>query len=129
MDHPEPSLASRKAELIRSLDRCRRAMEEGADEVASALDLPGQLRASFASASWQWLGASLVAGVLSGLAWSSLSRISIPQSIPDKSSPAMRIAKVLLRGAFESFAKPALQSLLQGKGEKWLWRILDKSGS
>lgn len=130
MDHPEPSLVSRKTELIRALHRSRRAMEAGVDEVASVLDFQGQFRASFASSSWQWLAAALAAGVVSGIAMASLSKHPILETPAAGKSPlAGRIAKTLLRGALESFAKPALQSLLQGKGEKWLWRILDKSGS
>lgn len=130
MDLTEPSLAARKAELIRSLDRCRQAMEVGADEVVSALDLREQFRASFASSSWQWLTASLAAGVLTGLLLSS--RAGDPKTSKNggaASGTGGRLAKVLLRGAFENLAKPALQGLLQGKGEQWFWRILEKSGS
>lgn len=132
MDHPEPSLASRKSELIRALARSRRAMEESADEVASALDLPGQFRASFASSSWQWLAASLAAGIVAGFVWNTVNRSSgRSPAAGAKAAGGMgpRIAKALLRGAFESFAKPALRSVLEGRGEKWLWQILGKTGS
>lgn len=105
-------------------------MEVSADEVASALDLPGQFRASFALNSWRWLAGSLVAGVLSGMALATLAKPSAQsQAGPEKAPPVLRIAQTLLRGAIETFAKPALQSLLQGKGEKWLWRMIEKSGS
>lgn len=131
MDYPEHSLATRKAELIRALDHCRRAMETGADEVASALDLPGQFRASFASSRWQWLSASLVAGVVAGFALSSRAKrrsgAAPPQGV--KAPLGQRIAKALLQTAFETVGKPALQSMLQGRTENWLWRFLDKSGS
>lgn len=130
MDHPELTFAARKTELIRALAHSRRAMEESADEVASALDLHGQFRASFASSSWQWLAASLAAGVVAGFVWNTVNRDSGKSRAEGiKAGFGSRLTKALLRGALESFAKPALQSVLEGRGEKWLWQILGKTGS
>tara|TARA_R110002096_G_scaffold206192_10_gene392392 strand:+ start:7840 stop:8250 length:411 start_codon:yes stop_codon:yes gene_type:complete len=62
----ESSIEEKKGALIASLDESRRDLVIDFEEVGDFLNIPGQIKESFHDGKWKWLGAVLVAGVVTG---------------------------------------------------------------
>jgi len=127
MDHAESSLQSQKTRLVDALDDCRAALQTSAEEVSSALDLPGQFRASFASGRWRWLAGALVAGVVSGFVLVSRSRSRSKERGPKpRDRFGSRLFGTVLQTSLSTLVFPLLSGLLQGRTENWLRELLER---